>query len=390
MYRALFFVNVIENQLHDQVKAILQADDEIEIVLAPRNGIDETQWNESNLNEYESRIHCVRPVLESSRWSLQKFALQLLRICWNYNIRLIDSHMGQSPESRATYLATRINRLPYIVSMYGGERNYLKDGAITPDDRRWLERVLRSAKLLLCHDKTLLEAAEKATGKKRNTYLLYNAIDPARAQRTIDRHEVRSKYDIPENAKVILFNHRIMAFKRPLVYVDALKLIKERFPNICFLFVGPKNEASNLGREIQKRLDEYGLRPDVRWVDRRVSGWEMDELYAISDVLVNVAELVVPSLSTLEAMSFGVPIVISDELDSELYVPANGDTGFIVPPQPQAVADAVARMLKDDEFRRQMGARAADRAAEYFDIKDWGKKVARCYRSVIFKEAIPS
>ena len=389
MYRVLFLIHVIDNQLIEQLHALLKANPEMEIVVAPRDGVDEAQWARSEIGSVSKRIRLCKPYIRNLPWGRAWYVWQLLRICLVNRVSLVDTHMGLSLESRVTYLIHRLTGLPYIVSLYGKERDYLQPAALTAKERRWLERVLHSAKLLICHDKTLMETAEAIVRDRVPKVLLYNATNLERTQGDFDREPIRQKLGVSRGRKVVLYNHRIIPFKRPLVYVQAMQMIKAHCPEVCFLFVGPQHVDTELGREMQSQIDNLGLRQDVVWIDRRISGYEMDEAYAITDVAINIAELVVPSLSTLEAMSFGIPLVITDELDSELYV-RHGENGFLVPAEPRAVADAAIRIISNEELRRRMSEAGRTRAARYFDIEDWGRRIVQCYRHVLFRELLPS
>ena len=79
--------------------------------------------------------------------------------------------------------------------------------------------------------------------------------------------------------------------------------------------------------------------------------------------------LVLPSfnegfgLPALEAMTVGVPVVVSDQGALPEIV---GDAGLVVDPtKPDALTDAIARMITDDVFARSCAARGVDRSAVY-------------------------
>jgi len=73
--------------------------------------------------------------------------------------------------------------------------------------------------------------------------------------------------------------------------------------------------------------------------------------------------------SLLEAMACGLPVVATDVPGCREVV-RNGDNGLLVPPRdPQALADALRRLINDPELRTSMGARSRQRAVDEFSAE---------------------
>jgi glycosyltransferase involved in cell wall biosynthesis len=67
----------------------------------------------------------------------------------------------------------------------------------------------------------------------------------------------------------------------------------------------------------------------------------------------------------LEAMALGRPLVSTAGHGADDFVTC-GDEGLLVPSDdPQALADAISRLLDDEELARALGAKAAKRAEQY-------------------------
>jgi len=85
------------------------------------------------------------------------------------------------------------------------------------------------------------------------------------------------------------------------------------------------------------------------------------------------------------AYAFGKPVVVSDVGGLNEAV-EHGKTGLLVPPRdPQALADAIIRLLKDPELRAMMG-KNVNRKAEELSWDNIAKKTMDVYEKVIKSE----
>lgn len=112
--------------------------------------------------------------------------------------------------------------------------------------------------------------------------------------------ELKVKYNIPQNKKVISFIARLSEEKRPQLFVNiAEEILKER-DDIIFLIVGD----GYLYKEIEKKVsDNIIMLGAVR---------ESEEIYAISDLTVNCSSLEGLALTSYESLSMNVPVVSTD------------------------------------------------------------------------------
>ena len=109
-------------------------------------------------------------------------------------------------------------------------------------------------------------------------------------------------------------------------------------------------------------------------------GWieTIDPFHEIADLLV------LPSRSegmpnvVLEAMSNGVPVVVS-KIPGCTNLVVDGEIGVIVEPEnPRSLAEGLSRLISDETMRRTMGQKAREAARKNYDIK----KVASEYRNI--------
>ena len=92
-------------------------------------------------------------------------------------------------------------------------------------------------------------------------------------------------------------------------------------------------------------------------------------MLARSAVFALPSEIDKSPYSVLEAMFAGLPVV-STPVGGIPEMVLDGETGLLVPPGDDvAIADAIERILGDDELRRRMGTAARDRAHARFDAR---------------------
>ena len=68
----------------------------------------------------------------------------------------------------------------------------------------------------------------------------------------------------------------------------------------------------------------------------------------------------------IEAMACGKPVVCTELGTGTSWVNIHGETGLVVPPRdPQALVEAIRRLLASEELRKRMGERGRERAREF-------------------------
>ena len=150
------------------------------------------------------------------------------------------------------------------------------------------------------------------------------------------------------------------------VVLDALRLIRERVPDACWVVVGD----GPLRSELEARAAQLGVRDAVRFVGA-VSDAERDAWLDRAHVFVMPSRLPPGGaggegfgIVYLEAGVHGLPVV-AGAVAGALEAVVHGETGLLVDPQsPRAVAEAVSALLDDRDRAARLGAAGEARAAE--------------------------
>lgn len=161
------------------------------------------------------------------------------------------------------------------------------------------------------------------------------------------RNSVRNKLSIGEKDFVFIYAGKMVTEKGPHLLVKAtMELIKTK-DNIKILLVG--NGLSSYMDEMKQGIKKNKLESKFVWVDA-VPNSELYKFYSAADVAVWPREA---SLGMIEAMSCGLPIIISDTSEvTERVGHANGLTY-----KGDDTLDLAKQMEKllDPELRKKMG-----------------------------------
>ncbi len=95
-----------------------------------------------------------------------------------------------------------------------------------------------------------------------------------------------------------------------------------------------------------------------------VSEEEWRDLYADAYAMLFLAENEDWGIAPLEAMAAGKPVIAVNEGGCTEVID-DGDNGFLVEPEPAAVADAIERLAGDEEQARAMGTRGREIVQDY-------------------------
>jgi phosphatidylinositol alpha-mannosyltransferase len=175
----------------------------------------------------------------------------------------------------------------------------------------------------------------------------------------------------------ILFVGRVEPRKGAMYLMRAYARIKERHPDTRLIIAGRGPEIGDL-----RRFAHGHKIADVLFAGR-VSDEDKARFYKTADVFV------APStgqesfgIVLLEAMAAGRPVVASDIHGYKRVVQRNVSGLLVEPKDPDALADALERLIADPDRRRGLGEAGAKRAHD-FDWQHVTGELLRVYEEVI-------
>jgi len=198
------------------------------------------------------------------------------------------------------------------------------------------------------------------------------------------REETRRRCTIPPDALVLGFIGRIVRDKGIIELAGAWKELREEFPDLHLLLVGPHEPQDPIPAEIDRMLHSD---PRVHLLGE-VSN--TPPLYAVMDVLALPTYREGFPNVLLEAAGMKVPVVAT-RVPGCADAVQDGATGMLVPPCDAArLAVAVRMYLHDGELRRRHGAAARDWVLQEFRPERIWQAIYEAYLELLEQKGIPA
>lgn len=152
---------------------------------------------------------------------------------------------------------------------------------------------------------------------------------------------------------------RVVPIKDVETFIRAARLLAEQAPEAEFVVIGPTDQDAGYYRRCRRLADELGLDGRLAFTGELTP----QECYAGLDALALTSRSEAQPLTILEAMSVGLPVVVTDVGACREMVEGGGQTdralgtaGLVTPPQsPQATAEALLALCRDPQMAAQMG-----------------------------------
>jgi alpha-maltose-1-phosphate synthase len=200
----------------------------------------------------------------------------------------------------------------------------------------------------------------------------------------IGEHEVTpfKKYeqnDIKDDGKTILFFGRIYEYKGLKYLIEAEPIISKQIPGMKIIIAGT-------GENFKKYEDMIGERAGNYIIHNYLIPYKQGaEIFQRSSVVVLPYVEASQSGVVLTAYGFKKPVVITD-VGSIPEIVDNNITGLIVPPKnPEKLAEAIIKLLNDENLRKQMGENAYTKLKTDLSFDTIAQKTINLYQDVNHK-----
>ena len=175
------------------------------------------------------------------------------------------------------------------------------------------------------------------------------------------RHRFRREADVGDEAVLVGVVGRFHPAKGHTMFLKACRAVAEKFPRLRPVLIGTGVNHSN--EALTEALEKIGLGERVILCGPQE---DMSAVYPGLDVLCSSSRTESFSNVIGEAMSAGLPCVVTDVGDSAWVV---GETGIPVPPTAAGLTEGLTRVLAmTPGERRALGAAARNRIRDHFSL----------------------
>jgi len=208
---------------------------------------------------------------------------------------------------------------------------------------------------------------------------LPNAVNEVPSMESAQRANIRRLLTGNVEAPLLIAVGRLNEQKGFDTLIQAFEIIHSQFPQVHLIVAG----RGNLGEALQTDTTSRGLQNNLHWLGLRD---DVPLLLAASDIYISSAYWEGLSIALLEAMSAGLPSVITAVGDAEKVI--TPETGILVPPRsPERLAKEIIGLLSDTKKSQRIGKAAKERIRENFGAKAWFNKLFEIYYKTAFRHA---
>jgi len=239
---------------------------------------------------------------------------------------------------------------------------------------RWMNR--RADVILANSNAVADEAIRKENADPKRVRVIYNGVDMERYHPGPPEEALARELGIPAGVPVIGMIANFFVYKGHAEVVRAAAILRGQGLEFTLLFVGRDGDASE---EVRRRIREAGLTERVRFAGSRP---DVPGLLRLCDVFVSASYEEGFSNSILEAMSSGRAIVATRVGGTPEQI-EDGVTGLLAQPRdPEALALALARVLREPDLRSRLGAAAREAVGHRFSLDRLAERISNLYREV--------
>jgi len=207
--------------------------------------------------------------------------------------------------------------------------------------------------------------------------VIHNGVAEPREVSAAELDATREEMRLDANRPVV---GMVANLNRPVkgadYFVETAARILHEEPATQFLLVGGSGDPAHMRR----RIEELGIARAMHFAGFRD---DVAPFYALMDISILTSLSEGLSITLLESMSWGLPIVAT-RVGGNPEVVADADTGYLVPPRdPAAMMRRIVELLRDRELRLRMGRRARERYEAEFSLERTARGYAELLGSLV-------
>lgn len=193
------------------------------------------------------------------------------------------------------------------------------------------------------------------------------------------RNVVRCELGIPTSHTVLLCARRVIPKNGVIDFAHSLRFLAQYATRTTVLFAGNLNSSDSYERETIAAAKRSPLRQCVRFLGP-VPNAQIHRLYAAADIAILPSLKEATSITGLEAMASGVPLVATRVGGIPDFVDHEVDGLVVEPGDPRDLARAIAQLIANPNLLAEFGRRARQQVCQRFSWTHIAAQTVRVYQ----------
>lgn len=238
--------------------------------------------------------------------------------------------------------------------------------------RKWIEKIIcHFAEYVIFISSSDLDKAKFVKPQKR--ILIDNGVDTEKFKPSTDTY-LRQIYQLSRNDFVIGYVGRFTFQKNPLFVIDIInKLVNHyKIESLKTLMFGD----GELKKVILQKINEYQLNDFIKVLP---ASENLENVFPIFDCLVHPTHWEGLSFSILEAMSCGVPCIISEQANESKII-SDYENGLVAKiDNLDSFCIKIIELIKHESLRKKLSENARNTILQNYRIEDKIQKLFQIY-----------
>jgi glycosyltransferase involved in cell wall biosynthesis len=295
---------------------------------------------------------------------------------WALRYRVSLIHSNDMPSFQPGGYVARMLRIPSVTHVRFPDK---------ADGYRWFFRPGFSQALFVSRDLMAGAVKEAADVFEDRSEVLHDWVEPQPMWSAQQVAMCRQGLDLPTDSTIIALTGQIAEVKGIWDFIEAARILARRGVPAYFAVLG--DDLKNGGRKrlaMETRVAALRLDDRFKFLGFRANAPQLVQAFDIIAVPSHVEPL---GNATLEAMAAGVPVVGS-RVGGIPEMVVDGETGLLAPPSaPEALADAIERVVQNRPLRAAMSRASRRRASEAFGRELHGRRLQGHYDRLLARSA---
>ena len=282
----------------------------------------------------------------------------------------------------------KTNNLPLVFTYHTNYQEYSHyfsisrekpSGLVKDTIEFWIADFLKNCQQIIVPTSTMKDQIARIYGVNKEDMSVIPTGIELEPYTVADRWKMRKIKKWEEDLKVLISVGRLSKEKSFDTLLKSFSLVHKEYPETILVLIGDGPEKEN----IQILAHDLEISHAVEFSGKQKFE-KIPEFLKAADIFVFASTSETQGLVTIEAMAAGLPVV-AVRATGTVDAVENQQQGYLTENNPQALAEAILRLLHDSQKQKEF-SEAAVKKAETYDMHYLAKQLEAVYQTAIQKK----